>query len=34
VADLASAYGGGLELGGSPFCGLRATLVLPALPQE
>jgi signal transduction histidine kinase len=34
VADLASAYGGGLELGGSPLGGLRATLVLPALPQD
>jgi signal transduction histidine kinase len=34
VADLASAYGGGLELGDSPLGGLRATLVLPAAPQE
>jgi signal transduction histidine kinase len=34
VADLASAYGGGLELGDSPLGGLRATLALPASPRE
>jgi signal transduction histidine kinase len=34
VADLASAYGGGLELGDSPLGGLRATLALPASPLE
>ncbi|WP_294540544.1 ATP-binding protein [uncultured Rhodoblastus sp.] len=34
VADLASAYGGRLELGDSPLGGLRATLVLPAALQQ
>ncbi len=32
VADLAAAYGGRLDLGDSPFGGLRAILILPALP--
>ncbi len=32
VDDLAAAYGGRLELGDSPLGGLRAILVLPALP--
>ncbi len=34
VADLASAYRGRLELTHSPLGGLRATLVLPALPAD
>jgi signal transduction histidine kinase len=34
VADLAAAYGGRLDLNDSPFGGLRAILVLPALPPE
>jgi signal transduction histidine kinase len=33
VADLASAYGGRLELGDSPLGGLRAALALPAAPK-
>jgi signal transduction histidine kinase len=33
VADLAAAYGGKLTLEDSPLGGLRALLVLPALPQ-
>jgi signal transduction histidine kinase len=34
AADLAIAYGGKLELGDSPLGGLRAILVLPALPRD
>lgn len=34
VADLAAAYGGRLALSNSPLGGLRALLVLPALPQD
>ncbi|HUO55105.1 MAG TPA: sensor histidine kinase [Rhodoblastus sp.] len=34
VVDLAAAYGGRLELGEAPMGGLRATLILPALPGE
>jgi signal transduction histidine kinase len=34
VADLSAAYGGRLELGDSPLGGLRALLVLPALPKD
>ena len=34
AADLAIAYGGKLELGDSPLGGLRANLVLPALPRD
>jgi signal transduction histidine kinase len=34
VADLAGAYGGQLDLGDSPLGGLRAILILPALPSD
>ena len=34
VVDLAGAYGGKLNLSDSPLGGLRAVLVLPALPQD
>ncbi len=34
VADLAAAYGGSLTLAESPLGGLRAVLVLPALPRD
>jgi signal transduction histidine kinase len=34
VADLAAAYGGRLTLDNSPLGGLRALLVLPALPRD
>ena len=34
VADLAAAYGGRLALSDSPLGGLRALLILPALPQD
>ncbi|MCI4680534.1 sensor histidine kinase [Rhodoblastus acidophilus] len=34
VSDLAAAYGGRLELSDSPLGGLRAVLILPALPRD
>jgi signal transduction histidine kinase len=34
VVDLAGAYGGKLNLSNSPLGGLRAVLVLPALPRD
>jgi signal transduction histidine kinase len=34
AADLAEAYGGRLDLGDSPLGGLRAILILPALPPD